>query len=80
MRASRQESSLSLDEIPLSVKSSCYRLREYRNISRERRMIERYRSDASLVDLNEIPVPPLDLGPICMMLLKEYLIRGMDAG
>ena len=42
MRASRQESSLTDEEIPLSVKASHSRLRAYRDTNREGRMMERY--------------------------------------
>ena len=42
--------------------------------------MERYWLEASLIDLNEIPSPPLNLEPVYIMLLKEYLIRGMNVG
>ena len=80
MRASRQESSLSEDDIPLSVKMSYRRLREYRDMSRDGRMMEKYWSDAMLVGLTKIPSPLLDNKPVCLMLSKECLIRGMRTG
>ena len=43
-------------------------------------MMERYRSDASLLGLQKMLLPSVDTEPKCMMLSKEWLIQGMSAG
>ena len=80
MRASRLESSLSNEEIPHLSKGSYRLLREYRDMSREGRTVERYKSDTFLVSLEKIPFDPLDQNPTCMMLSKSMLIRGIRNG
>ena len=80
MQASRQESLLSSEDIPLSVKSLYYKLREYMDTSREGRAIARYRLDAILVGLKKIPPPPENIEPSYTILSKEFLIDGMGIG
>lgn len=74
MRAIRQESSFTDDDIFLSVKASYCWLMEYRDMSREGRMMERYWLDASLIGLKKSSSLPTDLKLVCRFLSKDWLI------
>ena len=78
MKASRIDSSLTREEIPLLVKSLYAKLRNYRDTNKEGRMMERNRSDVYVVGLKMIHCPSSH--PSCMMISKEWLIQGIGKG
>ena len=77
MRASRPESSLTDEEIPLFVKGSYHKLRTFRDTCREGRVMEAYRSDTFVLALKKLPLPSVKNMPSCMMISKEWLVQGM---
>ena len=79
MRTSRQESPLSSEDIPLSVKALYTKLRDYCDMNREGRVISRYRLDSIVLNMKRILPLKIDVEPMCLMLSREWLIWGSRA-
>lgn len=69
MRVSRKYSLLTIKDIPLLVKGSYSKLRDYQDANKEGRSMERYGSNATVIGLKKITTPPFGM-PSCMMISK----------